>query len=81
MKPSLLIGTLLLLLLIAGCNNSPAAPVPRPAGPQGQFGQTGGMGQTGRTGDQGGQNQAASCPAGEHLPTDHDSGKAGCLKD
>jgi len=129
MKTSLLIGTLSLVVLIAGCNNSPAAPVPGPAGPQGQVGQTGDTGQTGdrgrtgytgdtgqsgqtgdtgqtgdrgrtghtgdmgqtgqtgdtgqtgRTGDQGVQGQAAPCPAGEHRYTDHDSGRASCVKD
>ena len=49
MKTSLLIGMLSLVLLI-GCNNSPAAPVPGPAGPQGQVGQTGDTGQTGDRG-------------------------------
>jgi hypothetical protein len=53
MKTSLLIGALSLVVLIAGCNNSPAAPVPGPAGPQGQVGQTGATGDTGQTGDRG----------------------------
>ena len=147
MKTLLFMGALSLALLIAGCNNSPAAPVPGPAGPQGQAGQTGDTGQagdrgrtgytgdtgqsgqtgdtgqtgdrgrtgytgdtgqpgqtgergrtghtgdmgqtgqtgdsgqTGRTGDQGVQGQAAPCPAGEHRYTDHDSGRASCVRD
>jgi collagen triple helix repeat protein len=50
-------------------------------GDSGQAGRTGDSGQAGRTGDQGAQGQAAPCPAGEHRSTDHDSGRASCVRD
>lgn len=49
MKQSLVMSAFLLVLLVAGCNVTPAA-VPGPAGPQGQTGQ---QGATGQSGDQG----------------------------
>ena len=80
MKTSLLIGTLLLGVLVAGCNNSPAAPVPGPAGPQGQVGQTGDRGRTGYTGDRGQSGQTGGTgQTGDRGRTGHtgDMGQTG----
>jgi hypothetical protein len=52
MRTLLVMGTFLLVLLIAGCTVSPTA-TPGPAGPAGQSGQTGQTGQSGQQGDQG----------------------------
>jgi hypothetical protein len=62
MKRSLFCGTVLLALLVLGCQTNPAAaPVPGPAGPQtgqsGQSGDPGASGQTGATGQAGDQGQ------------------------
>jgi hypothetical protein len=94
MNRSLVIGTFLLVLFIAGCYASPAAP--GPAGPQGQSGATGqdgdrghdrdrsragDQGREGRTGDQGREGQAAPCPAREHRFTDPNTGAVRCVRD
>jgi hypothetical protein len=83
MKVSLLSSAFLLGLLISGCSATPAA---GPAGPQGPPGPQGASDRDrdrdrDRNADQGQQDrgrqdQAVSCPAGEHRDT-----AGGCIRD